>query len=278
MSLGHWIAQITAKPALPTYETNLSLAEQAYQAAAADCAVLQVTALALQAKTVLDVGCGLGGKTVYYAHQGAKQVVGIEISPERAQVAVQFAQQNASVQIIMADAAYLPFRANAFDVILSSDTWEHLPQPVRSLQECARVVAPGGSVAISALPYYSPWGAHTWHWLPLLWLPSFLPRPWLFRCMAWLERRWQVNGRLPTAVRVDWTRPLDPAHTQKLTVALFEQAIANSGLVVDNGTAVVPIGDRFGGIMARIGRWLVQWPFLRECWAGLVVARLHKPF
>jgi len=30
-------------------------------------------------KTVLDVGCGAGGKTMYYASQGVKKIVGMDI-------------------------------------------------------------------------------------------------------------------------------------------------------------------------------------------------------
>ena len=30
-------------------------------------------------KTVVDIGCGAGGKSLYYASRGAKEVIGVEI-------------------------------------------------------------------------------------------------------------------------------------------------------------------------------------------------------
>jgi cyclopropane fatty-acyl-phospholipid synthase-like methyltransferase len=72
---------------------------------------------------LLDVGCGLGGKSVYYAEQGAHLVVGVDISEARARVAAAFARRHraagAKVQIVVADAAHLPFPGGIFDAIIS---------------------------------------------------------------------------------------------------------------------------------------------------------------
>lgn len=38
----------------------------------------------------------------------------------------------------------MPFEEGSFDLVLHSDTLEHVAQPVRALSECRRVLAPGG--------------------------------------------------------------------------------------------------------------------------------------
>lgn len=43
------------------------------------------------------------------------------------------------------DMANLPFPQQAFDLVVHSDTLEHVIAPVAALAECARVVAPGGA-------------------------------------------------------------------------------------------------------------------------------------
>jgi SAM-dependent methyltransferase len=43
----------------------------------------------------------------------------------------------------------LPFADGAFDVVVHSDTLEHVPRPVRGLAECRRVLRPGGFCAFT---------------------------------------------------------------------------------------------------------------------------------
>ncbi len=44
------------------------------------------------------------------------------------------------------DMLALPYPDDAFDVVVHSDTLEHVPDPVRALAECLRVTRPGGAV------------------------------------------------------------------------------------------------------------------------------------
>jgi SAM-dependent methyltransferase len=43
----------------------------------------------------------------------------------------------------------MPFEEGSFDLVLHSDTLEHVAQPVRALAECRRVLAPGGSLCFT---------------------------------------------------------------------------------------------------------------------------------
>jgi SAM-dependent methyltransferase len=48
-----------------------------------------------------------------------------------------------------ADMMDLPFADAAFDLVVHSDTLEHVPRPVRGLSECRRVLRPGGFCAFT---------------------------------------------------------------------------------------------------------------------------------
>lgn len=43
----------------------------------------------------------------------------------------------------------LPFEARAFDLVLHSDTLEHVPDPVKGLRECRRVLSPNGRLCLT---------------------------------------------------------------------------------------------------------------------------------
>lgn len=50
--------------------------------------------------------------------------------------------------VLCADARTLPMRANAVDAIVVVDALHHLPEHDRVLRECARVLRPGGVLAV----------------------------------------------------------------------------------------------------------------------------------
>ncbi|ANN79916.1 class I SAM-dependent methyltransferase [Bordetella flabilis] len=53
-------------------------------------------------------------------------------------------EQHQLVSYPAVDIQDLPFSEEAFDIVLHSDTLEHVPNPIAGLAECRRVLAPGG--------------------------------------------------------------------------------------------------------------------------------------
>ncbi|MDF2679950.1 MAG: methyltransferase protein [Brevibacillus sp.] len=114
-------------------------------------------------KTVLDIGCGGGGKTCYYATYGPKKMIGIDIVPHYAEEGNAFAKQKGLsdvVSFITGDAARMTFEDNTFDTIIMNDAMEHVGEPEKTLEECFRILKPGGHLYINFPPYYHPYGAH----------------------------------------------------------------------------------------------------------------------
>ncbi|MHC5831500.1 MAG: class I SAM-dependent methyltransferase, partial [Nostoc sp.] len=78
---------------------------------------------------VLEIGCGVGDFAIYLANQGAN-VTAVDFSPIAIAMAKEKSQiQNINVQFQVADAQALPFEANTFDLILSCECLEHVPEP-----------------------------------------------------------------------------------------------------------------------------------------------------
>ncbi|MBN2012999.1 methyltransferase domain-containing protein [candidate division KSB1 bacterium] len=108
-------------------------------------------------KKVLDAACGMGFGS-YYLKQQAAEVVGIDISDH----ALEHARQQYSADGLAfekIDATHMPFPDQSFDVIVSIETYEHIPPElaVRFLAEAKRILKPGGCLIISTpnSPVYS---------------------------------------------------------------------------------------------------------------------------
>jgi len=123
----------------------------------------------LAGRRLLDVGCGLGGKTVAYAQAGAR-AVGIDLLPENVAQSAAFAgAHGAEVAFLVADAASLPVRDGVFETVVANDAMEHFADPVSALKEMARTVKPGGAIWIFFTPHYSPLGSHLYDYVYTPW-------------------------------------------------------------------------------------------------------------
>lgn len=100
-----------------------------------------------QPQSILDVGCGIGGSTLYLASKYRAAAVGITLSPVQADRAIDRATAAGladHVQFQVADALTMPFADDTFDLVWSLESGEHMPDKAKFLQECCRVLKPGG--------------------------------------------------------------------------------------------------------------------------------------
>jgi len=101
------------------------------------------------AQNILDVGCGIGGSSLYLAQKFDATVTGITLSPvqaARAKERAAQAQLSLKTQFQVADALNLPLSDNSFDLVWALESGEHMPDKVRFMQECYRVLQPGGTL------------------------------------------------------------------------------------------------------------------------------------
>jgi tocopherol O-methyltransferase len=106
-----------------------------------------------QADQILDVGCGIGGSSLYLADRLQARVTGITLSPVQAKRATERATEAKltgtaapSAHFQVANALEMPFADQSFDLVWSLESGEHMPDKVKFLQECYRVLKPGGTL------------------------------------------------------------------------------------------------------------------------------------
>lgn len=102
------------------------------------------------AENILDVGCGIGGSSLYLADKFGAKATGITLSPVQANRAKERAQAaGIAAQFQVADALNLPFEDDSFDLVWSLESGEHMPDKAKFLQECYRVLKPGGTLIMA---------------------------------------------------------------------------------------------------------------------------------
>jgi SAM-dependent methyltransferase len=98
---------------------------------------------------VLDAGCGTGRALPPLREAVGPEgtVLGVDVTPEMLAVAARRGRHGSGA-LILADVAALPLRTGALDAVFAAGLVAHLPHPADDLRELARVVRPGGRLAL----------------------------------------------------------------------------------------------------------------------------------
>lgn len=110
-----------------------------------------------EGKDVLDLGSGFGAGAVRFVEYGAGSVTGLEVADEKVQHAEAFARDRGvedQVRFILGAGEDMPLASESFDLVTLDDVLEHVISPTLVLNECWRVLRPGGRVAVVFPPYY----------------------------------------------------------------------------------------------------------------------------
>lgn len=94
--------------------------------------------------SVLDVGCGAGGATLFCANRGA-QVTFTDVVPEKIESLRTRVAQTATrkAEGFVSDSIPLPVAANSMSRVISMEVLEHVEDPAAFLRELVRVGQPG---------------------------------------------------------------------------------------------------------------------------------------
>jgi len=183
-----------------------------------------------QGKTVLVVGAGAGTEILWCLKRGAARVTGIDLKPQPCTALEKALGENArgkrfrvlEMRVEEADAL-----DQKFDLVISNNVFEHLPDVPRALEVCRDLVRPGtGRLAIFSSPlFYSSAGSHLTH----------LPWEHLWGDPDDLRERLLKAGDLPEYHALYWADLpcfFQEIGLNRLRLVEFLESVRKAGLVV----------------------------------------------
>ena len=101
-------------------------------------------------RRVLDVGCGTGYVLRRLAARlpGASEFLGVDPAPSMIEVA-RAASADERLNFVRGTAERLPADESAYDLVLSTTSFDHWMDQAAGIRECARALAPGGILVLT---------------------------------------------------------------------------------------------------------------------------------
>lgn len=113
--------------------------------------------ISISNKTVIDVGCGLGGNGEFASMNGAQLVIGVELVKKHLLSAPK------SIQRVQCDVLHLPFKNKTFDIAICAEVLEHLSDDKKGLCEIKRVIEKNGFLLLTVPNKFYPIETHGLH-------------------------------------------------------------------------------------------------------------------
>jgi ubiquinone/menaquinone biosynthesis C-methylase UbiE len=230
---------------------------------------------------VLDAGCGGGGTALSLAEE-ARFAVGLDLLARFRAAGTRLQQERgvANAAFVQGDGERLPFRDGSFDLVFSHSVIEHVASAQAYLQECRRVLKPGGALYLSTAPYLSLAGAHLPRLLVPLPIHILLGRRLAFKVFCWFARHapWALQERKEANTFValaEQGREKEDDLLQHVTVRRLARWVREAGLqVVREDRHVTGFFRRF--LPGPLRRALERLPFAQDVMTGHIQCVLRK--
>lgn len=112
---------------------------------------------------ILDVGCGLGGGSLFWAQEYGADVTSVTNAPEHAPIVEGFAREagvGEQVRTVVCDAMHLPLDG-PYDAAVAIESSGYFNRP-QWFERLSRVLRPGASVCVEEVFTTRPHGADVW--------------------------------------------------------------------------------------------------------------------
>lgn len=112
-------------------------------------AVTEMPYTQINNKKILEIGCGTGGHSLFFASKGAN-VYSTDLTPERVDSSSQLINylDTFKAEFKVCDAENLPYENNSFDIVYSNGVIHHTYDIKKAINEIHRVLKPKGKAFI----------------------------------------------------------------------------------------------------------------------------------
>jgi 2-polyprenyl-3-methyl-5-hydroxy-6-metoxy-1,4-benzoquinol methylase len=195
-------------------------------------------------KRVLEIGCGHGGISTFFAVNGATEVVGIDLNTFHLEIANKFKKKiekdlnigstgGLNLKFMEMSAYEMNFEPETFDIIVADNVFEHFMETDKVLEQSYKILKPGGMLVIPTFnSIYSKYGIHLKHALKMPWANLFFSEKTICNVVYKLGKEnpfiWDAYGGLvnrPTKIK-DIRKYGD---LNSMTHARFHREVKDSG-------------------------------------------------
>ena len=224
-----------------------------------------------EGKTVLDIGCGAAGKSLYYASLGAKKVHGVDVVERYRSEPEKLAEQlglSEKFKFHLCDAAKLEFEDEYFDTIIMNDSMEHVAEPEKVLVQCRRVLKKGGKLFVNFCPYHHPYGAHLSDVIGMPWVHLFFSEKTMIEAYRHLVKGLpDEKSRLEFRFSENENGEENISYINHMTIKRFKKIVNNCGMKKVYYKEIS---------LRSITKLLARLPGIKEMFVKMTVAVLEK--
>lgn len=113
--------------------------------------MLRTVIFEFKGKRILEIGCGFGGFCIFVANRGG-YAIGVDISSASIHKAKDLANQmgvKSLTDFVIGDACFLPFKDQSNEIVVSSETLEHIESYETAFNELVRVTSKLGYICLT---------------------------------------------------------------------------------------------------------------------------------
>ncbi|MFN3200781.1 MAG: class I SAM-dependent methyltransferase [Bradymonadia bacterium] len=227
-------------------------------------------------KDVLDLGSGPGAIAYgLHATGGARSVVGVDIKPHEVDAAnARFGGEH--VRFVLSGQDGIPLPDASVDVINSFDVFEHVSNVPAILEECHRILRPGGEILIGTWGWYHPFAPHYWHLMPVPWAHVVFSEKTFMRACRRIYLSDVYTDPLPFELDENGEKDMSrhnidyipDVYVNKLLIKDFERHFESSPF--NYKMTLIPLGP-----LKRVPP-VVKLPLLKELLTGYLWVKLTK--
>lgn len=104
-------------------------------------------------KKGLEIGCGRGTMSLYLRKYEGLDATLLDLEPSAIELAKEnFKSRGVEGEFVVASSDAMPFPDNSFDMVYSIGLLEHLKNYGKTLEECYRILKPGGAIVHLNIP------------------------------------------------------------------------------------------------------------------------------
>jgi SAM-dependent methyltransferase len=200
-----------------------------------------ISAEVFRGKRCLDAGCGGGRGSILMGEAGAREVVGVDLSPTNVESCTKRALQKGLPNLTFQRQSLvsLPFADASFDVVWCNGVLHHTAEPDRALIEIARVLKPGGHMWLYL------YGSGGVYWYVVDWIREVLRGVDVRECI------WQLRlMEMPVGRIAEWIDDWFTGYLRRYTRADVVQRLDELGFTE---TAVLDRGVTYDTSERRVG-------------------------